>query len=113
MRVYQVNVVCGNGSTGRITADLARALQTDGAECRVAYGRGKAPNDVDSLKISNKLDLYIHVLLTRITDKHGTYSPKATKKLIDDILDYEPDIIHLHNIHGYYINYDNYTGIKN
>ncbi|MFR2335285.1 MAG: glycosyltransferase [Waltera sp.] len=106
MKVYQINVVCGCGSTGRIAVDLSRIIKEAGAESRIAYGRGKAPKGIDSIRISNKLDLYHHVVMTRLTDKHGLYSYMATKKLIKDILKYDPDIIHLHNIHGYYINYE-------
>ena len=106
MRVYQVNVVCGSGSTGKIAVDLAEAIQLQGGESRIAYGRGNASKEIDSFKISNKPDLYIHAMLTRITDKHGLYSRKATIRLIKDIEEYNPDIIHLHNIHGYYINYE-------
>lgn len=106
MRVYQINVVCGSGSTGRIAADLAKTIKAYGGESRIAYGRGNAPEEIDAIKISNKLDLYIHAMLTRITDKHGLYSYGATKRLIKDIRAYNPDIIHLHNIHGYYVNYE-------
>ena len=106
MRVYQVNVVCGCGSTGRIAADLAQTIQEHGGESRIAYGRGDAPSEVDAVKVSNKLDLYVHAMLTRLTDKHGLYSRRSTKRLIKDIKEYNPDIIHLHNIHGYYVNYE-------
>lgn len=107
MRIYQINVVCGNGSTGRIAVDLSRFIQSYEGECRIAYGRGKcALEGIDCIKISSKTDTYIHALLTRITDRHGLYSKKATKKLIDDIKQYVPDIIHLHNLHGYYLNYE-------
>lgn len=106
MKVYQINVVCGSGSTGRIAADLAQTIQNQGGETRIAYGRGASPEGIDAIKISNKLDLYIHAILTRLTDKHGLYSKKSTKRLIQDIKAYDPDIIHLHNIHGYYLNYE-------
>lgn len=106
MRVYQVNVVCGYGSTGRIAADLAYTIKEYGGDSRIAYGRGDAPQDLDTIKISSKFDFYTHALMTRITDKHGLYSKGATKCLINDIRKYNPDIIHLHNIHGYYVNYE-------
>ena len=106
MRVYQINVVCGNGSTGRIVADLSHTIQSAGGECRIAYGRGEAPADIEALKISDKHDIYYHALMTRLTDRHGLYSKGATKRLIEDIVRYQPDIVHLHNIHGYYVNYE-------
>lgn len=105
MRIYQINVVCGTGSTGRIAVDLSRAIENAGGTCRIAYGRGTAPRDADTIKISNQFDLYYHAFMTRLTGKHGLYSKHATKKIIVDIQEYKPDIIHLHNIHGYYVNY--------
>ena len=106
MKVYQVNVVGGYGSTGRIAADLAQIIEREGGNCRIAYGRGGAPENVDFFKSSQDMEVYAHVLMTRLTDKHGLYSKKATRRLIEDICNYEPDVIHLHNIHGYYLNYE-------
>lgn len=105
MKIYQINVVCGYGSTGRIVVDLYNAIMENGGECRIAYGRGEAPKNVNALKISNKVDLYFHATMTRLTDKHALFSKSATKKLIKDIKRFSPDVIHLHNIHGYYLNY--------
>ncbi|MCR5255654.1 MAG: glycosyltransferase [Acetatifactor sp.] len=105
MNVYQVNVVCGSGSTGRIAVDISRELCRRGHNCRIAYGRGKAPDDVDSIKIDSTLEVLNHVIMTRLFDRHGLHSNKATQRLINDIIDYAPDVIHLHNIHGYYVNY--------
>ncbi|WP_346962031.1 glycosyltransferase, partial [Clostridium sp.] len=104
MKVLQINSVCGVGSTGRIATDLYKALEEQGHECLIAYGRGTAPKGIKSIKIGKDLDNYLHVAKTRIFDKHGFESTKATKKFIRKVEEYDPDIIHLHNIHGYYIN---------
>ena len=106
MKVYQINVVCGTGSTGRIAVDLNRVICREGGVCRIAYGRGIAPDGIDSFKIGNMRDLYFHAFMTRLTDRHGLYSGRKTRKLIADICSFAPDIIHLHNIHGYYVNYE-------
>lgn len=104
MRVLQINSVCGYGSTGRIATDLYDVLVKDGHECCIAYGRGCAPSGYKTIKIGNKFDFYSHVLKTRFFDLHGLGSSSATKKLIKEIEEYSPDIIQLHNIHGYYVN---------
>ena len=106
MKVYQINIVCGFGSTGRIAVDLAHTIEDEGGCCRIAYGRKEASSEVDSYKFSNQTEVYTHVLMTRLTDRHGLYSRNATKRLIEDIKNYNPDIIHLHNVHGYYVNYE-------
>ena len=104
MKVLQINSVCGYGSTGNIVVDLYRALKEQGHECCVAYGRGNAPEDVQSYRIGSDADVYVHGILSRITDKHGFYSTRATKRFVQWMKEYDPDVIHLHNLHGYYIN---------
>ncbi|MDU7004199.1 glycosyltransferase [Clostridium sp.] len=104
MKILQINSVCGFGSTGRIATDLYKIIEEQGHECVIAYGRGKAPDGFNTIKIGSKFDNYMHVIMTRIFDKHGFGSIKATKKFIEKVKKYDPDVIHLHNIHGYYIN---------
>ena len=104
MKVFAINVVCGTGSTGRIVTDIYHLLTQNGDQCRVAYSRGSAPKEIDAVKIGSKSDIYGHALLSRITDKQGFYSKQATRQLIEKIREYNPDIIHLHNVHGYYLN---------
>jgi len=106
MKALQINTVCGTGSTGRIASDIHKMLIEQGHESVVAYGRGTAYNCDSTIKIGNNLDLYIHALKTRILDEHGFGSKNATRKFIERVKNYNPDIIHLHNVHGYYINID-------
>ncbi len=104
MKILQINTVCGSGSTGRISADLCRKITAMDEICFVAYGRGTHPDDINIFKIGTKIDQLYHGIMTRIFDDHGFYSKKATKNLIEFIKHFDPDIIHLHNIHGYFIN---------
>lgn len=103
MKILQINIF-GNLSTGRIAVDLYRSLKKDGHDGIVAFARNNIAEDVAHIRIGNKLSVYVDGVLTRITDKAGFYSRRATKKLIEQIENYNPDIIHLHNLHGYYIN---------
>lgn len=104
MKVLQINSVCGVGSTGRIATDLYKVLEEQGHECLIAYGRGTAPEGINSYKIGTNLDNYLHVARTRILDQHGYGSKKPTIELVKKIKEYNPDVIHLHNLHGYYLN---------
>ena len=104
MRVLQINSVCGYGSTGNIAVDLYRELKKQGHECCIAYGRGTAPDKVESYRIGSDLDVYVHGVVSRLTDRHGFYSTHATRKFVKWMKEYNPDVIHLHNLHGYYIN---------
>lgn len=106
MKVLMINVVCGIGSTGRICTDLAEILEARGDSCKIIYGRSNAPVKYGkyAIKIGGKLNVPMHVLRSRVFDCVGFGSKIATKKIIKTIKDYDPDIIHLHNLHGYYIN---------
>lgn len=106
MKVLQINSVCGIRSTGRIATDLYKTLKDNGHECKIAYGRFVSQNIplCDCIKTGSNFDTYLHALLSRLTDKTAFYSKRATRRLIEQIKLYDPDIIHLHNLHGYYIN---------
>lgn len=104
MKVLQINSVCGIGSTGRIATDIHSILVEQGHDSYIAFGRDLPKNCDTSIRIGTKYDNYAHVALTRIFDKHGFGSKKATKEFINKVEEIDPDVIHLHNIHGYYIN---------
>lgn len=105
MKVVMINSVCGYGSTGRICTGIQSVLKEYGDDSIIFYGRGQAPQKYKSYKIGSNFNVFLHGLLSRVTDRHGLYSHFATKKLIKKIEEYSPDIIHLHNIHGYFVNY--------
>lgn len=104
MKVLQINTVANSGSTGRITEGIGQEIINRGWQSYMAYARAANPSTSVLIKIGNKFDHYLHALITRVTDRHGIGSVYATKKLIKQIRKIDPDIIHLHNIHGYYLN---------
>ena len=108
-RLLLINSVCGIGSTGRICADIARKYEQDGYEVKIAYGRSDVLGEGTekyAVRIGSKADVCAHVAYTRLFDKHGLASKRATKNFLDWAGSYNPDILWLHNIHGYYINYE-------
>ena len=116
MKVLQINTVCGRGSTGHIVADIHNLLSKEGHISKVVYGRYQAPQNIDAIKIGSKASTLYHVLKTRVFDRQGFASKKATRQLIDTIEEYQPNLIHLHNLHGYYLNIPllfNYLSKKN
>ena len=109
MKILFINSVCGIGSTGRICTDLAKEYEKQGHQVKIAYGRdGSVPEQYReyAIRIGNDLDVKIHGLLTRLFDAHGLGSVAATKKFLKWADEYDPDLVWLHNIHGYYINYE-------
>lgn len=105
MKVLQINIF-GNLSTGRIAVDLYKTLIRNNHSGVIAFARNSIEEGTNYIKIGNIVNVYIDGLLTRLTDKAGNYSRIATIQLIKRIEQYDPDIIHLHNLHGYYINID-------
>lgn len=103
MKVFQINAVCGNCSTGKIAVDLYRVLEKKGHNCKIAYGRRSAPKDVDTYKICGKINNLFQIGTSMIFDNSGFLGKHATKKLIKQIEEYNPDIIQLHSLQGYYL----------
>lgn len=107
MKILHINSVCGVTGTGRIVADLYKAAEGHGHECRIAYGEHKyhnAPGDMKTMEIGTLRDCRRHAVLTRLCDMQGFGSRRATVKFLEEVKQYDPDVIHLHNLHGYYIN---------
>lgn len=107
MKILFINSVCGIGSTGRICTDLAQQLETDGNEVKIAYGRkGFVPEQFKkyAVRIGTDFDCNMHAIQTRLFDTHGFGSKRATKDFLNWAEEYKPDLLWLHNLHGYYIN---------
>lgn len=107
MKVLMINVVCGIGSTGRICTDMATALEAQGHKVKIAYGRLDVPEKYQeyAIRIGNNNSVRFNALKARIFDNEGLNAVGATKKFLKWADEYNPDMLWLHNIHGYYINY--------
>ena len=106
MKVLMINSVAGIRSTGRICSDIADVLKENGHECRIAYGRASAAERYEDIcvKTDSSVGVLLHTMQARLFDNVGFSRGHATKRLIRWIKQYDPDVIHLHNLHGYYIN---------
>lgn len=104
MKILQINSTANSGSTGRIAEDLGKAVISEGGSSIIAFGRESYNSQSKTIKIGSKIDQVFHLLFTRLFDSHGFHSSYATKKLIKEIKKVNPEIIHLHNLHGYYLN---------
>ena len=103
--LLQINVTANWGSHGRIAENIGELAMEHGWESHIAYGRYANKSKSEIYKIGSAIDIYNHVLQTRVFDRHGLASKQATRRLMEYIDSVAPDIIHLHNIHGYYLNY--------
>lgn len=106
MHLLQINIVANWGSTGHIAEDIGAAFLEEGGQSTIAYGRGHPESRSGLLRIGSERDRYTHALISRIFDNAGLLSTNATRKLIIQFERRRPDIIHLHNFHGYFLNYE-------
>lgn len=102
-RILSINSTT-RGSTGRIMCQISRTAREADFDSYIAYGRGDNSSEEKAIKIGTRADLYWHGLVTRLTGKHGFSSTRATKGFLKEVDRLRPDLIHLHNIHGYYLN---------
>ena len=111
MKIAFINSVYKYGSTGRIVEDLMNLARSTGKEARVFYGRLTSSNHkTEEVLFEKKFEIAVHGVISRVFDRHGFGSKKATKRLIRLLEEYDPDIIHLHNLHGYYLHIEKLFG---
>ncbi len=108
-KLLQINpVIKENTSTGKIMRTLGELAQAAGWESYVAYSRardGVPPHSSRLVPVGNKVDLLLHWVATRLFDAHGLASRLATRRFVARLRELNPDVIHIHNIHGYFLNY--------
>lgn len=104
MKVLQVNVVYGKGSTGKITQDLHYELLARGHESVVCYGRGQESDDARVIKTCGEVYSKANNAISRISGIMYGGCFFSTKRLIDEIKKQKPDLVHLQCINGYFVN---------
>jgi putative colanic acid biosynthesis glycosyltransferase len=102
--LFQICVEGNTGSTGRMAEGLGIFAMQNGWESIIANGRFTRPSKSTLLRIGTDWEVFLHGLQTRFFDRHCLGSKWATKRLVKKIEKLRPDVIHLHHLHGYYIN---------
>ncbi|MBR5912355.1 MAG: glycosyltransferase [Bacteroidales bacterium] len=103
--VLQINSCANWGSTGKIAEQINQAAAHRGWKTYLAYGREVNPSQSELIHVGNKASQAIALAEARLFDNDGLSNRRATQRLVKTIMAIKPDIIHLHNLHGYYINY--------
>ena len=103
MKIVQINQFSYKAA-GNIMMNLHRSMLAQGLDSYVVWGRGREPVGNREYKMTNSLDVVIHGVYSRLFDRTGFASSGATRGLIAWLSNIKPDIIHLHCIHGYYLN---------
>ena len=103
-KLFQIVIETNKGSVGRIAEQIGETVLENGWSSYVTYARGNNPSTSEVIRIGSKFDVYWHGFETRILDNHCFSSTSATKDLIKTIKEIKPNLIHLHHLHGYFIN---------
>jgi len=113
-KLLQINpVVRRNTSTGKIMLEIGELARKNGWESYVAFSGGRDGDGVEAARgfgselvpVGGKLSVGLHGLETRLFDRHGLGSRLATRRFIRRVREIDPDVIHIHNVHGYFLNY--------
>ncbi len=104
MKIVQINAVYNISSTGRTTTEMHEALQIAQHQSFVVYSQTNVNNAKHTYRLGSLIDIKIHCLLSRFSGKQGYFSVNSTKKLLKLLDEIKPDIVHLRNLHGNYIN---------
>ena len=103
LRYVQINSFY-NGSTGSIMRKLHAGLLERGVDSYAFWGRRHDTVDSHMQCCATKSEVYLHGAMTRLFDRMGFYSKRDTARLLRRLDEIDPDVVHLHNIHGYYVN---------
>lgn len=104
MKVLLIDVNCKSSSTGQIVYNLYHFLNSNGDIASVCYGRGELVNESNIYKFSLDWETKLHAFLTRLTGYTGCFSHFSTRRLLRYIDAFQPDIVHIHELHAYFLN---------
>ncbi|MGM9777322.1 MAG: glycosyltransferase, partial [Prevotella sp.] len=105
-KLLQIGGSINYGAPGKITEQIGLLAMSKGWEVCVAHSsRNENPSQLQHYAMTTRWQEMVHALGAKFLDLHGLLSTKQTRDLVERIKDYQPDIIHLHNIHGYFCNF--------
>lgn len=104
MKILYIDVNCKNSSTGQIVYSLFSKCKEHGIDAAVCYGRGPKIKEKGIYKFGLDIETYFHALMTRITGYTGCFSFFSTRRLLRYIKRFKPDIVHIHELHAYFVN---------
>ena len=103
MKIVQINVTCGAGSTGKICISVSNLLSVENIANYILYVSG-CSSFQNGVKYAFDKYIKLQALKSRILGNYGFNSQCATKRLINELDRIKPDIVHLHNLHGHNCN---------
>lgn len=106
MKILQINTTANTCSHGRIAELIGECAIKKGWESYIAYGRRANGSSSRLIRIGSQFETYTNALAARLFDNEGLNAKNATLNFLKEVEKISPNLIHLHNLHGYYINYE-------
>ncbi len=100
MRILQVNVIYGHGSTGKIVQTLHEEYLRQGHDSHVFFGRGPKSHDNRVVRVGFLREAKLWRFIQLFTGNFLAGSPLSTRNLKRHIKKLKPDVVHLHCING-------------
>ena len=104
MKYVQINTYYKGSSTATIMKGIHAELKKQGVDSYMFWGRNHETINENEQCFASKAGVYWHGAMARLTDRAGFYSKRDTARLLERLDEIDPDVVHLHNIHGYYVN---------
>lgn len=103
MKIVQVNATCGKGSTGKICTSISDLLTQKNIENYIFYC-GTDSNNPAGICYATMPQIKLEALRSHLNGYYGFNSQLLTQKLLRQLDAIQPDIVHLHNLHGHNCN---------
>jgi len=105
-KILIINTSYSRGGAAKVARQVFHFLRKlQNFDVYFAYGRGGGEREENVIKFGNILETYFHAFLVRFLGIEGWGTYFSTRKLINFINKEEFDLVHIHNLHGYYLNF--------
>lgn len=106
-KLVQLSTSHNRGAIGKIMEQVGIKAKNDlKMESWVIFGRYNPTSELKVVKMGNMLEVIEHYAENLLWDNEGLASRCMTRKIVKKLIEINPDIVHLHNIHDHWINYE-------
>ena len=101
MRIAQINSSL-SGSPGMLMRVLSEAMDKKNIENRILISKGS--NSENCIAYSSIQEVKFNALLSRLSGNYGFVSDHSSRRLIQLLDEFHPDLVQIHTVHGHDFN---------
>lgn len=102
-KILLINTYYKERSTGSTCYDIVQSFNNDEFECKCLYFVNPM-NYENAIYVGNKLEQKLHSLKSHLIGLEGYSSNITTNKVIEFLLKYQPDVVHIFVVHSHILN---------